>query len=663
MRWYCFFLIIFLLFAETGDGQTMLQMQEEFSKKKDSLIANLKKYPNQDTARVNALFQLTGPHIIFLSQMKAVRPYFEEQFSLSKKLNYTKGLVWNYEWLGRYSKSSRDYTKAQLYFDTAINLTAGSTDEHIHGLRAKCLYLKGDIFLTQENYYKALQHSLEALPFFEKLKGNTTTEIIYGNIQRIYLALQNYDKAEQYIRRELAYVAANDTLKEKTVDCLLALSHVFFKKNQTDSARINIDRCIPYLQLIGDDIKNIYHQQKANLFYSQKRFDSAYYYYKLVLHFEEGEEHPETFCSLLCDVSISALEMGKVEEAGRYAKQAFALAESSGYRKGRYFSLKTLAAYYQKKNNLAQAYALLKQSADLNDSLINETNLQQINRLAAVYENEEKEKQILNLQTENKIAESDGERKSLLNKIFAGSAIALLIIGFLGYRNFRHQQKNQQQKIVELEKEKQLSATDAMLRGQDEERKRLAKDLHDGLGGMLSGIKLSFVNMKEKIITDGQAVASIETSIAQLDNITAELRKVAHNLMPAVLANFGLSHALQDFCSSMQRSSGINIIFEPLGEERTLDGTADLNIYRIIQELIANAIRYAKAERILVQLTKTANKVLITIEDNGVGFEVTSATEGMGLENVRQRVQYLKGNLNIDTKPGAGTSVYIELLV
>ncbi|MFM2327705.1 MAG: hypothetical protein RIR31_1907, partial [Bacteroidota bacterium] len=256
------------------------------------------------------------------------------------------------------------------------------------------------------------------------------------------------------------------------------------------------------------------------------------------------------------------------------------------------------------------------------------------------------------------------KQKSNLNKILFGGAGLLLIISFLGYRNFKSRQKIQQQKITELEKDKQLLAIDAMLKGQEEERSRIAKDLHDGLGGMLSGVKLSFVNMKENMVMDAESVSSFENSIMQLDNTIAELRKVAHNLMPEALVKFGLKNAILDFCNAMQISSKTKIIFEQMGTERQLSNTADLYIYRIVQELINNAIKHAAPNQILVQLTKTTEKILLTVEDDGRGFntEQLQFSKGIGMKNIQQRVNYFKGKIDIASQPTEGTSVNIELI-
>jgi signal transduction histidine kinase len=208
-------------------------------------------------------------------------------------------------------------------------------------------------------------------------------------------------------------------------------------------------------------------------------------------------------------------------------------------------------------------------------------------------------------------------------------------------------------------------SVNAMLKGQEEERNRIAKDLHDGLGGMLSGVKMSFTNMKENLIMSAENVGVFEQSISQLDSTISELRKIAHNLMPEALVKFGLNDAIKDFCTSIMSATHINIIYESMGEVRTLDNTANTYIYRIIQELINNAVKHAKPTQILVQLTTTTNKIMLTVEDNGQGLDSNklAASKGIGITNIKHRVNYFKGNIDFDNNTPHGTVINIELNV
>jgi signal transduction histidine kinase len=204
-----------------------------------------------------------------------------------------------------------------------------------------------------------------------------------------------------------------------------------------------------------------------------------------------------------------------------------------------------------------------------------------------------------------------------------------------------------------------------MLKGQEEERSRIAKDLHDGLGGLLSGTKLSFMNVRETLSLSSEHVKHFDRSLSMLDNTIGDLRKVAQNLMPEALVKFGLQEALRDFCDTVQSSSGIQLLYQHFGERRKLDNTAKVFVYRIVQELINNVVKHAEATQVIVQLTTRMNKIEITVEDNGQGFDtsILDHTGGAGMANIKYRVQYLHGTTDIVSSPGNGTSVNIEVKV
>ena len=222
----------------------------------------------------------------------------------------------------------------------------------------------------------------------------------------------------------------------------------------------------------------------------------------------------------------------------------------------------------------------------------------------------------------------------------------------------------QLQRINELEKEKQLAASEAVLRGQEEERKRLAKDLHDGLGGMLSGIKFSFSNMKENIIMTPENLRAFERSMDMLDSSISELRRVAHNMMPESLIRFGLEISVRDICRDITNSGALNVSFQAFGlNELKADQQVQIIIYRIIQELLNNIMKHAAAKSAIVQLTLRNGRLNITVEDDGKGFDpnLIDISNGMGLSNLKSRVDYLGGRLEIESEPGKGTTVNIEI--
>jgi signal transduction histidine kinase len=221
-----------------------------------------------------------------------------------------------------------------------------------------------------------------------------------------------------------------------------------------------------------------------------------------------------------------------------------------------------------------------------------------------------------------------------------------------------------EQKLKQLENEKQILASRAVLQGQDEERSRLAKDLHDGLGGILSSVKYSFQTMKTTFILQEEHALAFEKSMNLLDSSLAELRRVSHNMMPESLVKLGLEEALKDYIQTISENSGVVFTYQSFGLDTILlENIYKTTIFRVIQELTTNIIRHAKASEALVQVMAKNNQINITIEDSGVGFEPQKVNKlkSMGIQNLYNRIEYLKGRIDLQTKPNDGCSYYIEI--
>jgi two-component system, NarL family, sensor kinase len=293
----------------------------------------------------------------------------------------------------------------------------------------------------------------------------------------------------------------------------------------------------------------------------------------------------------------------------------------------------------------------------VNDSIQKLNNQKKVYDLEAKYLAQKKE---LDMLSQQKII----KQKNILNYLLASGLLLLLGIITSLYFNYRSKQKLQLQHIIKLETQQQLTATEAVLKGEEQERTRLAKDLHDGLGGMLSGIKYSFNTMKGNMVMTNDNAQAFERSMDMLDSSIKEMRRVAHNMMPEALVRFGLDTALKDFCNEIQQSGALHISYQSIGLENVIiDQTISITIYRIVQELINNTMKHAVAKNAIVQITKSDNQLSVTVEDDGKGFDtaIINNPVGMGWSNITNRVEFLKGKLDIDSQRGKGTSVHIEI--
>jgi two-component system, NarL family, sensor kinase len=185
--------------------------------------------------------------------------------------------------------------------------------------------------------------------------------------------------------------------------------------------------------------------------------------------------------------------------------------------------------------------------------------------------------------------------------------------------------------------QQQLFVTAAMLKSEEQERIRLAKDLHDGLGGMLSGIKYSFTCIKGNMALTPDNAQAFERNMYMLDSSIKEMRRVAHNMMPEALVKFGLDSALKDFCNDIQQSTLLNMSYQSMGLQNiNLDQMVAITVYRIVQELVNNTLKHAVAKTAIVQLTKKSTQLFLTVEDDGKGFDtaIINKPTSMGWCNI-----------------------------
>ncbi len=260
---------------------------------------------------------------------------------------------------------------------------------------------------------------------------------------------------------------------------------------------------------------------------------------------------------------------------------------------------------------------------------------------------------------EKKTSENQ-KQNSLIFGLIAG-LFALAIIGGLFYRNSNIRKNLAEREVKQLHQEKQIIATNAVIKGQEEERSRLAKDLHDGLGGILSGVKFSLNTMNGNVILSEQNAGLFNRAIGQLDTAITELRRVAHSMMPEALLKFGLVDALNDFCENITQSGQLKVYFQAIGLSQRLEQSVEITIFRIVQELLNNTMKHAEATEAQVQLNEHENLITITVEDNGRGFDIhdLEKIKGNGIANVRSRAQYLNGSVDIQSEPTIGTSVVV----
>ena len=313
------------------------------------------------------------------------------------------------------------------------------------------------------------------------------------------------------------------------------------------------------------------------------------------------------------------------------------------------------ANYLYNYNKYKEAFEYLMMGHNLADSLRGIELKTQINILEKKYETAKKEQEILKLNTKQK-----HNRWIIYGLLLILSALS--IIGYIWYKNTTYKTRIIEQEKEQLKNEQKIQATASIIKGQEEERYRLARDLHDGLGGMLSGLKYTLNNMGENVVLSGANVKAFDDALSMLDQAIAEMRKVAHNMMPESLLKFGLDETLKDFVSKLNASLPLKVHYQSYNYRKE-DQSLEINLYRIIQEVINNAVKHSQATDLFIQMDYNEDTINLTLEDNGKGFDISNLNKrsGIGLKNISDRVDYLNGKLEINSAPDKGTLIVIEI--
>ena len=221
--------------------------------------------------------------------------------------------------------------------------------------------------------------------------------------------------------------------------------------------------------------------------------------------------------------------------------------------------------------------------------------------------------------------------------------------------------------IQELKSEEQQKLLDASIEGMENERRRIAQDLHDDIGAMLSTARMGLHQVERSLDRSSSHSEMAAETKRLMDDIINTVRKLSHNLLPASLENFGFSDAIEELTGKMRNSTGLSITFNLEGETPRFDKKKELNLYRVVQELLNNIIKHAQATEIAVNVRQKAKRLQVTVSDNGSGFhpdwikQNPQAERGLGLYNIDSRLALLKATINWDARRMVGTKVTIDL--
>jgi signal transduction histidine kinase len=653
-RWFLSLLtgaILLLAIQAHGQRQKLDSMKQRWQAEKN------------DSLRLG--YQLDyGAQLVYVDSAEAHR-LFEDAFKVANEKGYAdhaasakleEGIL--YYLRGNYIRSiTTNETAERLFAPLPEN------DWKVRSLAA-VYNNQGALYSLINELEKAQQYYMRAVDLYGKIPDSGGLVVTWFNVAFLYIDIQDWQQAAKFLQRSIDCFDGRNKANNY-IESMARKAAMHFRTGEVAAGKALLQLANNMRAKYPSLLTDIYcFNADGEYAAATGNWASALQAHRKAYATAIAYEDPYYEVDEAWELGRSFLGIGQKDSALNYLQKALAQARQYKYLPKVKFILKDLASYYASTGKYKQAFALSQNLNAFSDSLVA---LQNHNRLLlneARYQAREKEGKISALEKTTARQSATIRQQNIWNYLLTAAAIALGLILFLSYRTYKQKQQLHQQRISQLETEKQLLAAASLIAGEEKERSRLAKDLHDGLGGLLSGIKFSFQHMKENLVLTPENQLAFERSMDMLDSSIRELRSVAHNMMPEALVKFGLDAALRDFYNSVNESGAHTISYQSFQlDEPAISQQMATGIYRIVQELVNNAIKHANAKQVLVQLSQQGRQLTITVEDDGTGFDTSTLKQkgGMGWSNIYSRVNYLQGKVDIRSGPGEGTSVYIEM--
>ena len=636
---FCFHMLVLLIFVTT-----VQYSRAQSNPTLDSLL-NILPQAKNDSNKVWLLFDI-GEEIEKVHPQKA-KSYYNEALALSKKIGYQRG---HYIYAADYFyilNSEGQYDSAllvnQQVLDMALQEDNPRRTATILGNMATTLTYKGD-------YQLAAEHFIRALPYVEK-SGDLVLEARFNVLLMcLYWYMKQYDKAVSYGEKAVAFFG-DKPQSYNYANALMNLSNCYMnqKPPRYELALEGFYRVLPVfrdLQVRNSEVSTLINL--ADCLYQTGHYEDAESYSLQALDLAKELYLVKNINNASLRLGYCALRKNEFERAGTYFNESLILMQEKNMRHEEKRCLAALVDLAYARNDYEAVNFYEHDLDSLSNELLNESIQEALVEMEVKYESEKKAIKIQALEKEKKLS------------LWLSAALTLILFLALILLMFRHRLiKNQkslaEQEVKRLQQEKQLVAVQATLEGETAERSRLARDLHDGLGGMLSVVKLNLNDMKTGAYIEQQDVKQFDKAISLLDDSIRELRRVAHHMMPESLLRYGLKTALNDFVGDHPK-----LQFHYFGNEQRIDSNLEILIYRCAQELANNALRHAQAGHINLQIIQEYDRISLTVQDDGKGFDVHNTPKGMGLNNINNRVLSFQGKMNLYSSPAAGTEIHIE---
>jgi len=593
--------------------------------------------------------------------------YFNKAYNIRVKekkpllaIRACNNLIGLYNFQGKFDESERVCLNGLKLLK---NLDENNKD--VKDVKARFESLVGTTYTKWGQPKKAviyLESSLKLRKELQNKKEILKTLLSIGTIYSEEI-MRDYTSALKYFEEGYNYaVEVKDTVHQGKF--LIALADVYLATGKLDKGAEMQQKAFLIENKLETPEKLLLRLGKGKLLFELGKVELALKQWLEIEADFEAQGDDNALAYLLMNIGMAYLQMENLPKADEYLTDAYDIAVEMDNSVMEMAMLKPLIDYNYKIKNFKRATELGKIASYIQDSISN------LALDAMSYKVNINDFTLDAMSYKVKLVELEKANMTLQNQRLGLVVLFLVIIaGYFFYRA-NSAKKKQEQLAVETENLIQKQELDLVYErenGKNQERERIAQDLHDGLGGLLSSMKLQVAPIERKLEASQQSnLKEFEKIYSIIDESVIEVRRISHNLISNTLKEYGLEYIVEELAEQIRNSRQIEVNVDTHGMEARLDKTLESKLYRIIQELITNTLKHAKAEKIDIGLNKFDNVINFMIEDNGVGFNldmVRAKNKGIGLDGIERKVKELGGTIDIDTAVRRGTMISIDIPV
>ncbi|MGB0870823.1 MAG: tetratricopeptide repeat-containing sensor histidine kinase [Flavobacteriales bacterium] len=554
-------------------------------------------------------------------------------------------------WLGRLHYINQNRDLANTYFVNSFNLAKEIPDTT---LIIKNYYGKSLYYTLNNQYLNSIELLLESIEYATKPSHKLDLITIYQAIAYQFSRLGNANKNIEFLNEALSIATEiNDT------NFIVYLNTMLYEETENKNRYEHIKNLEPIVKEYNDDNTSvIFYDTYAKFLLEINEYDQALE--SVNKAFNINKRSPSKKMLQIIYDTFGDVYKNKQDllNAEKYYLMSFNKAEELNLDLEQVRLSKKLSEIYSKNLDYKKAYFYSNFYINNNDSIIHINKLKEVANITEKYQSERKNQELAKQKLTIKEQENTmlkHQKSKIYLSIFSISLLLLIVIILL-LSKYRQALKNKE--IEKLNIKNKVIQLNALIEGEEKERKRIAQDLHDGISGDLSAVKYK-IDAFTKYELSQNKQDELQDSINLIDQTIDQVRSISHDLAPPILMDMKLNKALWKYCNR-RSNKDLEINYQYFGAEDVLNSNQETAIYRIIQELINNIHKHAQASYCLVEIHVYDDAMNIMVEDDGIGISEDNSVSGIGMSNIKSRVLYLNAVLDIDTSQ-EGTTVTIDV--